>query len=270
MSVVSNDVSIDYPESDGRPMGETDWHIEWTLRLRDMLKLRYRGQKVYVASDLLLYYHEGVPRDFVVPDGFVVLDCEQYPRRVFKTWEEHRVPNVAFEFTSASTRRNDEVFKPRIYAEIGVSEYFIFDPHGEYLTPQLQGNRLVGDQFARIGPDSRGRLLCEQLGLTLEISQNDLLIRDAASEQPLLTSADASDLKAEIAERKAVIAERKAEFAVQKAEFAVQSAEIATRNAEAKEREAREAIENVARLAEQNRALETELERLRRELESRG
>ena len=73
MSLVSNDAAIDYPESDGRPMGETDWHIEWTLRLRDMLKLRYRGQKVYVASDLLIYYHEGVPRDFVVPDGFTRL-----------------------------------------------------------------------------------------------------------------------------------------------------------------------------------------------------
>jgi len=193
MSVASNDVSIDYPESDGRPMGETDWHIEWTLRLRDMLKLRYRGQKVYVASDLLLYYNEGVPRDFVVPDGFVVLDCEQRPRRVFKTWEEHRVPNVVFEFTSASTRRTDEVFKPRIYADIGVSEYFIFDPHGEYLTPQLQGYRVVGEKFARVDPDARGRLLCEQLGLTLEISAGDLLIRDAMTEEPLLTAADASD-----------------------------------------------------------------------------
>lgn len=209
MSVASNDVVIDYPESDGRPMGETDWHIDWTLRLRDMLKLRYRDQKVYVGSDLLLYYHEGVPRDFVVPDGFVVLDCEPHPRRFFKTWEEQRVPNVAFEFTSASTRRNDEVFKPRTYAEIGVAEYFIFDPHGEYLTPQLQGYRLAGDQYVRVVADARGRLMCEQLGLTLEISERDLLIRDAATEEPLMTAADAIGRKAEISERKAAqLAER--------------------------------------------------------------
>ncbi len=158
--------------------------------------------EVYVASDLLLYYQEGVPRDFVVPDGFVVLDCDPRLRRFFKTWEEQRVPNVAFEFTSASTRRRDEVFKPQIYAEIGVSEYFIFDPHGEYLTPQLQGNRLVGGRYARIAPDARGRLLCEQLGLTLELSQGDLLIRDAGTEQPLLTAADESERRAaELAER---------------------------------------------------------------------
>jgi Uma2 family endonuclease len=112
MSVTSTDnQAIDYPESDGKPIGETDWHIDWTLRLRDMLKYRYRDQRVYVGSDLLLYYHEGVPRDFVVPDGFVVLDCDPKKRRVFKTWEEKRVPNVVFEFTSASTRRSDEFFK---------------------------------------------------------------------------------------------------------------------------------------------------------------
>lgn len=101
MSLVSSEnKSIDYPESDDKPMGETDWHIDWTLRLRDMLKVRYRGQQVYVASDLLLYYHEGVPQDFVVPDGFVVLDCDPSRRRFFKTWEEQRIPNVVFEFTS--------------------------------------------------------------------------------------------------------------------------------------------------------------------------
>ena len=257
MSLVSNDAAIDYPESDGRPMGETDWHIEWTLRLRDMLKLRYRGQKVYVASDLLLYYHEGVPRDFVVPDGFVVLDCEQRQRRVFKTWEEQRVPNVVFEFTSASTRRSDEVFKPRIYAELGVLEYFIFDPHGEYLKPFLQGHRLVGDnQYERVAPDNRGRLTCQSLGLTLEISGGDLLIRDALTEAPLLTAAEDSDRRAEASEHRAEASENRAEDLEQIAEMA--------------QRKAQAAMHDAAKLAEQNLILETELKRLRQELEKRG
>lgn len=261
MSVMPSDLEIDYPESDGRPMGETDWHIEWTLRLRDMLKLRYHGQKVYVASDLLLYYREGVPQDYVVPDGFVVLDCEQRFRRVFKTWEEHKAPNVVFEFTSASTRRNDEVFKPRIYAEIGVAEYFIFDPHGEYLSPHLQGFRLSeGNQFLRIAPDSRGRILCQQLGLTLEISNGDLLIRDSATEQPLLTAAGESERKAEVSEQRALAIEQKATVLEQRASASEALAEIARQ-------EAQTAMENAAILAERNRALEEELDRLRRELE---
>jgi hypothetical protein len=45
---------IEYPETDGEPMGETDWHIHWTLRLRELFKRRHRDQWVYVASDLFV------------------------------------------------------------------------------------------------------------------------------------------------------------------------------------------------------------------------
>lgn len=192
MSVVSTKTSIEYPESDGRPMGETDWHIESTLRLRELLKYRYRGQNVYVASDLLLYYKEGVPQDYVVPDGFVVLDCSQHRRRIFQTWKEQRVPNVVFEFTSKSTCRSDQVFKPRIYAEIGVAEYFLYDPQDEYLNPCLQGYRLAEEgSYVRIDFNADGRLECQQLGLTLESASDGVLIlRDALSGNALLTEAE--------------------------------------------------------------------------------
>jgi len=192
MSVLSSNALIEYPESDGRPMGETDWHIEWTLRLRELLKYRYRGQNVYVASDLLVYYQEGVPQDYVVPDGFVVLDCSPHRRRTFQTWKEQRVPNVVFEFTSKSTRRSDEVFKPRIYAEIGVPEYFLYDPQDEYLNPCLQGYRLAGEgTYVRIDSNVDGQLECQQLGITLEIAADRaLILRDTASGEALLTEAE--------------------------------------------------------------------------------
>jgi Uma2 family endonuclease len=192
MSVVSTNAALDYPESDGRPMGETDWHIEWTLRLRELLKYRYRDQNVYVASDLLVYYNEGVPQDYVVPDGFVVLDCSPHRRRTFQTWKEQRVPNVVFEFTSKSTCRSDEIFKPRVYAEIGVPEYFLYDPQDEYLNPCLQGFRLAGEGvYVRIDGDSHGRLACQQLGLTLEVAADrKLMLRDASTGDVLLTEAE--------------------------------------------------------------------------------
>ena len=192
MSVVSTNAALDYPESDGRPMGETDWHIEWTLRLRELLKYRYRGQNVYVASDLLVYYNEGVPQDYVVPDGFVVLDCSPHRRRTFQTWKEQRVPNVVFEFTSKSTCRSDEIFKPRVYAEIGVPEYFLYDPQDEYLNPCLQGYRLAGaGVYARIDVNDQGRLESQQLGLTLEVAaEGELILRDTVSGEPLLTEAE--------------------------------------------------------------------------------
>ena len=192
MSAVSTNALIEYPESDGRPLGETDWHIEWTLRLRELLKYRYQGQSVYVASDLLVYYHEGVPQDYIVPDGFVVLDCSPHRRRTFQTWKEQRVPNVVFEFTSKSTCRSDEVFKPRVYAEIGVPEYFLYDPQDEYLNPCLQGYRLAGEgTYVRIDSNGDGRLECQQRGLTLEIAADRaLILRDTASGEALLTEAE--------------------------------------------------------------------------------
>ena len=192
MSLVSSNAAIEYPESDGRPMGETDWHIEWTLRLRELLKYRYQGQNVYVASDLLVYYHEGVPQDYIVPDGFVVLDCSPHRRRIFQTWKEQRVPNVVFEFTSKSTCRSDEVFKPRVYAESGVPEYFLYDPQDEYLTPCLQGYRLAAEgKYVRIDSNMDGHLECQQLGITLEIAADRaLILRDTASGEALLTEAE--------------------------------------------------------------------------------
>lgn len=192
MSVLSSNALFEYPESDGRPIGETDWHIEWTLRLRELLKYRYQGQSVYVASDLLVYYNEGVPQDYVVPDGFVVLDCSPHRRRTFQTWKEQCVPNVVFEFTSKSTCRSDEIFKPRVYAEIGVPEYFLYDPQDEYLNPCLQGYRLAGEgTYVRINSNTDGRLECQQLGITLEIAADSaLILRDTASGEALLTEAE--------------------------------------------------------------------------------
>jgi hypothetical protein len=61
MSLASTTTDIEYPESDGMPMGETDLHIEWMFRLRALMRYRYRGQWAYVASNLLLYYEQGNP-----------------------------------------------------------------------------------------------------------------------------------------------------------------------------------------------------------------
>jgi len=89
MSLVQTvDSLIEYPESDGKPMGETDLHRDWMVRILEILRYRYRQQRVYVASDLIVYYEEGDPTRSVVPDDFVVMDCDPGRRRTFKTWEE--------------------------------------------------------------------------------------------------------------------------------------------------------------------------------------
>lgn len=242
MSTAERVRPIDYPESDGKPLGESDLHIHWIIRLRDILKHRYRDERVYVAADLILYYEEGNPKKSVVPDVFVVKDCSTGMRETYLLWEEGRPPDVAFEFTSKSSKRTDQKVKPEIYASIGVKEYFLFDPYAEYLRPPLAGFRRRGDAFERIEANAHGQLVCQELGITLELDGGELVLRDAKTGHVLLTSLEAAE-----AEREAAEAERRAAEEVR----------------EAAEKET--SVERAARLAAeaQVRALEEELRKLR-------
>jgi len=222
---------VHYPESDGKPMGETDEHREAMIRHIQILQEYYRGQWVYVSGDLLVYYEQGNPRKYVVPDAFVVKGIAPKPRRVYKIWVEGRGPDVAIETTSRKTRRKDTIDKPRLYARLGVKEYFLFDPDQEYLDPPLQGYRLRGGDYAPIERDPTGSLESQELGLRLCVEQGSLRFYRLDSGERLLTPS----------ERAAAESER------------------ADREAEARRRE-----------AEARQAAETELARLRAELSRRG
>lgn len=218
MSLIQTVDQLQYPESDGRPMGETDLHRDWMVRILDLLRLRYRGQRVYVASNLLVYYAEGDPSQFVVPDDFVVLDCDPGRRRTFKIWEEGKSPEVVFEVTSRSSRREDEVYKPQIYARLGVHEYFLYDPTADYLDPPLQGFRLERGSYARIEMDSTGALSCQRLGLSLRLEHGNLMLYDTATGQVLRTPAEAAEAARDAAEAR--VAELEAELRRLRAELA--------------------------------------------------
>lgn len=134
---------IHYPESDGKLMAETDVHIDALIYLRETLKAYFTAEpRVYVAGNMLLYYEEGNPASCVAPDVFVVRGVTKQERCTYKIWEEEQPPTVVFEITSRSTRLEDLGMKRFLYAQLGVQEYFLYDPLGEYLRPSLQGFRL--------------------------------------------------------------------------------------------------------------------------------
>ncbi len=193
MSLIRTSLGVEYPESDGQPMGETDLHRDWMVRILELLRQRYRNQRVYVACDLLLYYEEGEPTKFVVPDNFVVLDSDPGRRRTYKLWEEGKAPNTVFEVTSRSTRKNDSFIKPRIYEAIGVKEYFLYDPTEDYLQPTLQGFRLSGNGYVPIEANPRGRLVSRELQMELQIRTGELVMFDASTDDVLLTAEEASE-----------------------------------------------------------------------------
>jgi Uma2 family endonuclease len=132
-----------YPDSDGEPMGDTDYHQVAVMRLyaalEDYLAPRPRG---FVAWSMLLYYQRGNPRARCSPDVLVALGAGKHPRRSFRTWEEGAVPDVVFEIASARTWPEDLGKKWATYERLRVPEYFVFDPEGPFLRPPLRGFRL--------------------------------------------------------------------------------------------------------------------------------
>ncbi len=181
---------VHYPESDGQPMGETGIHVNATMEIFGTLKiLHFRNQPdVYVTADMFFYYEQGNPRAVKAPDVMVIKGVtSQVERRTFKLWVEKRVPSVVFEVTSEETRRDDTVVKLDLYAKLGISEYFLFDPLGEYLDPQLQGYRLEGERYVPLVADEDGMLESREIGLKLYYDNDSVRYFDPKTNQPMPT-----------------------------------------------------------------------------------
>jgi Uma2 family endonuclease len=210
MASVIKVTTANYPESDGKPMGETDEHIEETIRLRHLLKRCYEGQRVYVSGNLLVFYEQGNPKKFIVPDVLVVRGIEPGNRRIYKVWYEGKPPDAIIEVTSGKTKKKDMVAKPALYGRLGVPEYFLFDLTRDYLEPPLQGHRLISGRYVPIAADAEGALVSDQLGLRLRAEGRQLMLYCLDTGQRLLSEAEARQA-AEEAQRIAEEGRRAAE-----------------------------------------------------------
>ena len=196
MAAIPLQRDIHYPESDGEPMAETEIHLDVTIDLIQALRRRYREDpEVYVVGDMFLYYVQGDPRSVVSPDVFLVRGVPKTPRRrVYKLWEEGEAPSLVIEVTSDSTADEDTHKKKAIYERLGVEEYFLFDPLGDYLKPSLQGYRLTGGRYQRIPAEPDGSLRSLVTGLILRPEADSRLrLVDAETGEPLLTDAELDD-----------------------------------------------------------------------------
>jgi len=213
---INRKAEIEYPESDGKPLGETGTHIDVTLTLLDVLRRYYsKRTDVAVLSNMFVYYVEGNPRKNVAPDLFVTFDVPaNTKRRTFKVWEEGKGPDFVLEASSKKTRNEDLDKKLVIYRDIlKVREYVIFDPLDEYLDPSLQGYRLKRGRYTRIKADS-GRLPSEVLGLHLERDGLDLRLYNPRTKRWELTSEEVAEMlrERETALRNEELARREAQL----------------------------------------------------------
>lgn len=211
MTALWPQATITYPTSDGEPVAETYAHFYALLITLEVLRQYLAGRQATVLANQFMYYAQGFPKLRVAPDIMVIFDVEPGGRDNYKIWEEGQVPSVIFEMTSAGTRRQDEVEKKTLYEGLGVQEYWLFDPKGEWIAEQLKGYRLRDEVYTPI-EDSRS----EPLGLRLEIDGGLIAFyRHDTDEKLLIPDELATALRQEAllrqqAEQRAAAAERRA------------------------------------------------------------
>ena len=230
-----------YPFSDAKPMSEGDYHGDVLDYAKGALRARFAGRDVYVSTDKFLFLEEGNRRAAVVPDVLVAFGPPNGPRQSYKHWQEGKAPDFVLEVLSADNWRNDIDRKPALYAELGVGEYWTFDPRGIRTDggPPLEGWRLrrTGDGVA-IAPSPSGGFRSEVLGLDLIRSGRLLRFRDPATGEILPDHVEseamraAAESRADAAEARATAAESQVVAARERLAEATAAREAAQRRIE--------------------------------------
>lgn len=152
-----------YPSMDGEFSVESQAHVLAVSATLNMLRHHLRDQAVLFANQFF-YYIEGKPRARVTPDLMVVKGIPISLYNTYKLWENAQTPCLVIEVTSQRTKDYDLGFKKPLYAQIGITEYWLFDPLGEWLDGQLCGYQLTNEgEYTEIGEHTS-----QVLGLRLE------------------------------------------------------------------------------------------------------
>lgn len=186
MGAIPLQQEIEYPTSDGQPMAETTLHRKVMADLIETLERRYAGSPdIWVGGNLFLCYERGNPSAALAPDVLLAKGVAKWDRPNYLLWEEVP-PSLIVEVTSRKTRREDQRGKKDVYERLGVDEYVLFDPYGEYLRPRLQGHQSEGGCFQPIPLTGNGSLESRTTGLILRPEGERLRLIDKVTGEPLL------------------------------------------------------------------------------------
>ena len=136
-------------------------HMEQSREIHEVMGHLYahftdfhRRPDVFIDTDTNICYDPSNLNVRVAPDVYVAFGVDNEairPRRIYLPWEVGKVPDWVLEIASESTRRVDLVRKPPIYAQIGIPEFWRFDPTGgRYYRFQMDGLKLVNGEYQPI------------------------------------------------------------------------------------------------------------------------
>ena len=174
-----------YPCSDGKPMAENMW--QWRAIDAAASDLDAALPRALVAADILVYPEQGNPGNSIAPDVLVALDLGKHNRNSYYVWREGKPPDWVLEVASQSTARRDLDEKDLEYAEMGVPEFWLFDPKGDVYRrgePRLQGLTLVGGRYVPLEAaivDGVAAIRSEVLGMDVCVEGELLRFRHVAT-----------------------------------------------------------------------------------------
>ena len=152
-----DDPTIEYPDSDGELLADNKFQAIAVVDSFSALEIYFAERaEVYIGINQLLYYVLNDSSASIAPDVFAVIGAHgSHPRRSWIISREGGIaPAFVLKVASESTWRHDATAKRDIYAEIGIDEYWRFDPEGAYFPVPLIGERLVNGEYEPISVDT--------------------------------------------------------------------------------------------------------------------
>ncbi len=136
---------IIYPDRDGKPMSDNTLQFYWIVIIKENLELLFSNNpKVFVAGDLLWYPIQGNKKIRRAPDIMVVLGRPKGYRGSYKQWLEHHIAaTVVFEIISPGNTVQEMGSKFEFYQNYGVQEYYVYNPHLNFLEGWYRKNNLL-------------------------------------------------------------------------------------------------------------------------------
>ena len=211
--------AVEYPCENGIALISSPEQGQVMLETQHALADRFGSRPdVYVGFDILVYDQEGDNTSCLAPDVFVTFDMRGPVEKTYRIWDVGKPPDVIWEFGSDSTWQEDATEKKERYRRWGVSEYWLYAPHGGMHDPRLQGFQLVKGRYRRLPAERRGDGLLvvksPRLGLEQHFDGQRLRFWDPGAKEYLRSGVESErerrrERKGRLSEREGRLRERK-------------------------------------------------------------
>lgn len=163
-----------------------DGHYREQIYVYTVLYERLTGPDCYVSFQRWLRRDPKGQRPPLQPDILVAFGVPDALRRVYDPWEHGRPPTMVAEWLSESSLTADRELKPEEYRKLGIGEYWLFNPHGEFHDPRIQGWDLqAAGGSAPFPPAEDGGVPSRVLPVRFAVREALLEVLDAATGEPL-------------------------------------------------------------------------------------